>query len=1472
MIPTLINAIVRRFSLIAAALAIAVLACSPGISSAQSNGRAGTAQPAATAKPAATVTTGATGATSVARPLNPAAQVRLRAEYGKLPLAFEANQGQTDGQVKFLSRGAGYTLFLTGGGAVLDWKKKPEARSQKSEDSGQWSVVSRQLNRHPGLDAEGSEPRTTIDDLKIRDNGPRTTDSLLAMRLIGSNPNAPTAGEDELPGKSNYFIGNDPKKWRTNVANYAKVRYRNVYPGIDLVYYGNQGGRLEYDFVVAPGADPSAIKLDAGAVREPPRTERGGQDVGAVREPPRAHRDAPLRVTRNGDLIVKMDGGEVRFNKPVVYQMASDGQIASDQSSRTPNPESRTPVEGRYRLRHHQVTFEVAKYDRTRPLVIDPALSYAANLGAGSADVSVSALAVDGSGNTYITGSTYATDFPVTPGAFQTIDKNSSRTFGATAFVTKLNSTGTAVVYSTYLGGSSGDMGTGIAIDSAGDAVITGGTWSSDFPTTPGAFQTTYGPCCAMDTFVTKLSPDGSSLIYSTFLGGNTGDGNEAAGGIALDASGAAYVSGVTYSTDFPTTPGAFQSCSTIPTNEGAIGSATYISKLDPTGATLDYSTCLAGGRIFISNEPLLVPIAVDASGDAYVAGTIRGDLPTTPGAFQTTWNGLDSGFVTKLNSTGTALAYSTYLGQTDDEGATYVYGIAVDSNGDAYVVGTSSSQAFPTTSGAFDTTCESCPQTDTFVTELSPAGSQLVYSTYLGGSNGAFGYGIGVDSSGDAWVTGATWSDFPITPGAFEASDGGFLTEFDPTGSSLLYSTYYSIGVALAVDSAGSIYTTGSENVSAPTPGAVNECSLTCFFVSKFVAGAQVWPLALDFGSLDVGAKSSSQTVSLTNSTTTAFSFSGASIVGTTDFSQTNSCPSSLAPGASCSVTVTLTPSAAGSRTAMLNITDGAANSPQTVALSGAGIGVPVVGTTPASLSFGNQLVGTTSSAQTIMITNTGTATMTISSIAASASYAETNTCGPSVAIGASCTVSVTFAPAATGAQAGTISITDNAPAGPQTISLTGTGVAPLAALSPSSLTFGSQAVGTTSSPQTITLTNSGTAALVITSIGALGDFAVSNNCGTSLAAGASCSITVVFSPQITGTRSGSITLTDSAANSPQTIALTGTAAPPLGPMASLSPSSLTFPGQFIGTSSLPETVTLTNSGGTSLTVTAVTASSGEYGVLNACGSAVAAGESCAIGVFFDPSASGSQPGTLTISDNAPGGHQSVALSGAGMDFSIVSTSPGATISQGGTVGYGVFVVPAGGFKGSVSLTCSGAPAQSTCTVTPSSITPGGSSPVPVQVSVTTTSPSGADAGIGRIISGPIKPIGFGNPPASGPLAAGRPAQELRVDPYLWPYLWLWVLLLALAMLIAAWRSRPARRAGPAMRAGIVRLAPALALLLVTLSLLMAGCGGASMSPVAPNPNTGTPTGSYNLTVTGTFKSGTTVLVHSVVLKLTVQ
>ena len=711
-------------------------------------------------------------------------KVGLERGFGRLPLSFVVNQGQTDAQVKFLSRGSGYALFLTPDEAVLTLARiqKPAARMRNAR-----SMVSLPESRTDKF--MSANRQSTIVQKPI----------VLRMKLIGAHPQPELVGLEKLPGKVNYFVGNDSKKWQTNIPTFAKVKYKDVYPGIDLVYYGNQG-QLEYDFVVAPGVDPKAITFDIHGVDK-------------------------LEVDARGDLVLHTESGELYQSKPLVYQEVGGNKRI---------------VPGHYVLnRKHEVGFEIAPYDTSKPLIIDPVLSYATYLG-GSGDDAGLSIAVDSSGNAYVTGFTLSPNFPITQGAFDTtcgIDGScriveGERVFLAEdAFVTKLNSTGTALVYSTYLGGSDDDTGLGIAVDSAGNAYVTGSTFSTDFPTTNGAFQEVKSSGSGFsgpDAFVVKLNPVGNALVYSTYLGGSDQDSGT---GIALDSFGNAYVSGTTLSTDFPTTSGAFQTTFTggaQASEEGALNEA-FVTKLNATGSSLIYSTYLGG-----NSRDQAFSIAIDSSGNAYVTGeTFSTDFPITNGAFQTTLRGFINAFVTKLNSTGTGLVYSTYLGGSSggifgeavDEGL----GIAVDSSGNAYVAGETRSVDFPTTNGAFQPIKPGF--FNSFITKLNPTASALVYSTYLGGTVDDSVSGIAVDTYGNAYVTGRTGSsDFPTTPGAFDNScgtDGScnfnngdffydvFVTKLNSTGSALVYSSYLGGsnddgGEGIAVDSSGNAYVTG--------------------------------------------------------------------------------------------------------------------------------------------------------------------------------------------------------------------------------------------------------------------------------------------------------------------------------------------------------------------------------------------------------------------------------------------------------------------------------------------------------------------------------------------------------------------------------------------------------------------------------------------------------------------------------------
>jgi hypothetical protein len=962
-------------------------------------------------------------------------QPKLVPSYGKLPLSFEANQGQVRGPVQFLSRGLGYTIFLTDDEAVLTLRKsqpgmsrfgkfgfpgRPEPFGSLDPRGGHWPSLAGDLKSlWPSLIPDLSQlvPEPNAGKGGVAGGLESQPPQVLRMRLVGGNAKGRVVGLDKLPGRSNYFIGNDPKKWRTNVPSYARVKYEGVYPGVDLVYYGKQR-QLEYDFVVAPGADPNQIKLSFA----------GG--------------DGTRLDAASGDLVLKVGGDEVRFQKPAVYQpaVAAASRLGARHSSLVTRHCSFVLAS------NNEVAFRVAGYDPKRALVIDPVLTYSTYLG-GTAYDEGDGIAVDTAGNAYVTGQTFSADFP-TANPLQP-----SFGGGNDVFVAKLNPSGSALVYSTYLGGSVYEVGTGIAVDPAGNAYVTGWTKSTDFPTA-NPLQGTCSTTCSYDNadaFVAKLNAAGSALVYSTYLGGS---GTDEGFGIAVDATGNAYVVGGTGSTDFPT-------ANPLQPSFGGLADV-FVAKLNPAGSALVYSTYLGGSDLEVGNG-----IAVDPAGNAYVTGlTHSTDFPTANPLQATCGGGCSNShadaFVAKLNPAGSALIYSTYLGGPAlDEGDA----IAVDTAGNAYVTGYTGSTDFPTANPLQPS--YGGDSWDAFVAKLNPAGSALVYSTYLGGSNRDGGRGIALDASGNAYVTGGTAStDFPTlnpiqgTCNNCSSSYLGlnypdaFVAKLNSAGSALVYSTYLGgsgldYGYGIAVDSAGNAYVTG----------------------------------------------------------TTA----------STDFPTANPLQPNYGGGDSDAFVAKISPGGAG----------------------------PSVSLSRLSLTFGPQNVGTTSALQTVTVTDTGNASLTISSITASGDFSQTNNCGSSLSTGANCTINVTFNPTAPGTQTGTLTITDNAPGSPQTVTLTGTGVGPVVSLSPP-MTF-SQLVGTTSSSQTVTLTNTGNASLTFTAISLTGPFAIAISgtpCSTSnpVAAAATCTVAVTFTPTAEGTASGNLSFSDNAPNSPQTVALSGT------------------------------------------------------------------------------------------------------------------------------------------------------------------------------------------------------------------------------------------------------------------------------------------------------------------------------------------
>lgn len=670
------------------------------------------------------------------------------------PVSFEPNQGQIDARVKYLGRDQGATLWFTQEGPVLGIAKK----------GGQ---------------------------------------AVLKIRFEGGNPSPKIEGEAPQGGASNYFIGSDPARWRTHVPHFGKVRYHDVYPGIDVVFYGNPQ-KIEYDFVVAPGADPSRIRLAFDGVD---------------------------RLTEvSGDLVLKTGGVEIRNRKPAIYQ--------GDKI-----------IEGRYVLRgKRRAGFVVDRYDSSQPLVIDPVLTYATYLGGSNGD-GASGTAIDAQGNVIVVGHTNSTNFPTRNALYGTYGGATTSVEPALfAFITKFNpsaSGGASVVFSTFFGGVEGTAASAVALDKSGNIFVTGFVTDGAIPL-KNAFQSTFidnqdcafveaaagatNPFACADAFVAEFSAAGDQLLFSSLLGGSSWDEGDS---IAVDASGNMYVAGTTYSVTFPVRGQPYQT-----SLEGAQNA--FLSMISPSGA-LVYST------IFGENATGFSAVAVDSSGMVYADGfTSSAQIATTPGAFEKSLPGALSAIVAKFNLAlpGTqALVYCTYLGGS---GGTIARGIAVDNAGSIYVAGTASEPDFPTTPGAAQTTYGGVlgllGSGDGFVAKLNPAAqgaAQLVYSSYIGGSFDDDAVGVAVDSAGRITVAGITNSfDFPVTPDAFQCcfvgviQQGyvtlyGFISRFDPSKSgsaSLVYSTLLGGAsetelFAIAMDAPGNAVAVVGSAVSDGTP-----------------------------------------------------------------------------------------------------------------------------------------------------------------------------------------------------------------------------------------------------------------------------------------------------------------------------------------------------------------------------------------------------------------------------------------------------------------------------------------------------------------------------------------------------------------------------------------------------------------------------------------------------------------------------
>jgi hypothetical protein len=921
-----------------------------------------------------------------------------RAEYGRLPLTFEMNQGQIASQVKFLSRGSGYTAFLTTGGMVLSLR------------AGAVVAAPGPVNPHPGGSAT------------------------VQFTLLGATRNSTVAGEDSQPGRVNYFFGNDPAKWHTNVPTYGRVRYKNVYPGIDLLYYGNHR-QLEYDFEVQPGSDPGRIQFEIRGARQ-------------------------IKLGPEGNLVLRLGNGEIHFQSPIVYQ-ESKGQ--------------RTPVGGAYVMTDPtHIAFQVAHYDSSKPLVIDPVLVYSTYLGGDGTD-QATGIAVDSSGSVYVAGYTDSVDFPLT--TLGTVAKNANH-----VFVAKLDPAGANLIYADYIGGNGEDYGVALVLDSANELYVTGSTESSNFPVVKAYQSQQPGPYAG---FLAKVSADGSSLLYSTYLGGNTFDQPAS---IAIDGFGQVHVAGYTESQNFPVA-NAYQS--TVSANQGGIyGDYGFLTKFSADGSSLIYSTYLAGnsnvaqdcsnGPCWPAPDSAISTLALDANGNAYVAGTTNTyNFPVTPGAFlpgDSTQQDASVGFVSKFTSAG-SLSYSTYFYASSGSPLGAISAIAVDGSGSAYITGAAESDGtFPITSTSIcDPAVYGYGCSYAFVSKFDPAGSTLLYSTFLGPNNYANGQALVLDAAGDAYVLGATSSPLFQTNNAIEAYVSKadlLLVEIDPGATTQLFSTYLGgsgsdIPVGMALDAADNIYMAGSTDSSDfPVTQGAFQSQLggnIDAFVVKIGAGSaptvSLSPSVLDFAPQLLGSTSQPQQVQLRNMSSLPLTVASISVTG--DYAETDGCGVSLPAAGNCTLSVTFTPSAAGSRIGSIVINDTAVGSPHRVSLEGSGLGA-IVALTPATLVFPSTQIGTSSLAQTVTLANQGNTSLDISSIQVTGDFGQTNNCLAALAAGASCTLSITFTPTAAGSRAGTVAIRDSATGSPHAVALSGAGSDFSLASSPASDTVKAGATAT--------------------------------------------------------------------------------------------------------------------------------------------------------------------------------------------------------------------------------------------------------------------------------------------------------------------------------------------------------------------------------------------------------------------------
>ncbi len=1168
-------------------------------------------------------------------------------------MSFEANLGQVDGQVKYLAHGQGYSLFLTSGAAVL------------------------------GLRSAGAGAPTRW----------------VRLDLQGANPAPGITGEEPQAARSNYFVGNKPAGWRTNIPNFSRVRYSQVYPGVDLIYYGRQG-RLENDFEISAGTNPKVIAW-----------QLAGADS--------------IRINSAGDLVFSVGGKEVSFAQPTAYQM-EDGE--------------QKDVSIRYRVRGRKISFALGKYNRHENLVIDPVLTYSSYLGGTGGEVAYG-VAVDGSGDAYVTGVTASNNFPTTASVYE-------RTYvgDGDVFVTEFNPQGNGLVFSTYLGGTGDDTPAQIYLDNTrpnatGNLFITGSTTSLNYPVTGAAFQQAFGGI--QDGFLSEITPDGATLVMSTYIGG---EGTDFGSALTLDSSGNVYVVGSTNSTDFPTMN---------PVQLGNNGGYdAFVTEVNHAGQ-LEYSTYLGGTLADYGTG-----ISVDSSGNILVSGyTFSSDFPTQD-ALQSALGGGSDLFLTKFTPASSSLLFSTYLGGSSNDES---LGMVLDSGGNIYLTGSTQSPNYPVTTSAYQSSL--LGTTNAFVTKLAPDASQVLLSTFFGGNTTDQADALALDSAGNIYITGYTQStNFPL----LDASQN-----------------------VLGIAGAGNC---GSTNLQYVLPNIICPDA----FVVKFsTSGTPVYSTFLGGSGTDAGqgiAVDSSGAAYVVGSTTSP---NFPATAGTYDWLYQN------ANALSTAFVTKLSPQDA-----------------------------PSVALNPQQINFGSQPLNSPSDPITVTLTNAGSAPLSISSIAASGDFTQTNTCGSSVAGGSgTCTLQVVFDPTSVGAETNQITITDDA-GGTQGITVLGNGVLTGGSLifSPAKLTFAAQEVGTTSASQTALLVNNGNEAVTLTNITASAGYDQTNNCGnnfptvaTTLNVGQACQITVSFTPSASGTTTGSVVIASNAVKPSTSLSMSGTGTA----VFSLSSSARS---SIVSIGSTSATFTISALGPNTLRPNSIVLKCGSGVTCSFNPSSISAGGSSQVTVT-GLSQSSANPTNFTVSGTSNGQTASVSLTVFFADYTLAATPSGTTITAGNIATYTITVAPINGFNQPVLLSCPpvttpGWPYLAICYWNPAAVQPSGTtgSSLTSTLSISTYTQSSTSR--------------LAPPPHRFPPGPTR-----------------WLLVLALLMILAvmiAGGNGTRRWWRPQLRLAALLVA-------IFLASLAVGCDE-YVNPININPIVnGTPSGTYNITLTGTFAAGAT-------------